>query len=173
MLGLKRGVLGFSEYDDKWPELFQAEKERLASVLKDDIVGFEHIGSTSVKGLLAKPIIDIAITFEDEEKLDNIIDKLVSKGYTYKGLHDSNVHWYFVYNEQDVSMFHIHVWKLPSAHYQKHIIFRDNLRKHDFLRDEYAELKLQLAESTGWDRTRYTDLKGDFIEKVIHYESKE
>lgn len=169
MIGLKRGVLRFSDYDDNWPEIFELEKERLIEALKDDIVGIEHFGSTSVAGLLAKPIIDIAIIFEENEKLENIISKLVMKGYTYKGLHDSKVHWYFVLYEQDVTLFHVHVWQIPSEHYNKHIIFRDKLRSYINLRDEYATLKLKLAESLGWDRARYTDSKSEFVEKVINY----
>lgn len=169
LLGLKRGILGFTDYDDKWPEIFELEKERLTDALKDDIVGFEHFGSTSVKGLFAKPVIDIAITFEGKEKLQNIISKLVTNGYTYKGLHASNVHWYFEFNEQDVALFHMHVWEVPSEHYEKHIIFRDKLRMHNALRDEYASLKLKWAESVGWDRVKYTDSKGEFVEKVINY----
>lgn len=169
MLGLKRGILRFSEYDDKWPEVFDLEKERLVAALKGDIVGIEHFGSTSVIGLLAKPIIDIAITFKDNENLENIISKLVMKGYTYRGLHDSKVHWYFVLYEEDVAMFHVHVWQVPSEHYDKHIIFRDKLRTYNVLRDEYASLKLKWAENADWDRVRYTNSKSEFVEKVINY----
>lgn len=172
MLGLKRGVLAFSEYDSNWSVIFQQERERLMRELKEAVIGIEHTGSTSVEGLFSKPIIDIAITFQGKENLQTIIEKLEMCGYTYKGMHDSKVHWYFVLYEGDITLFHIHAWELPSEYYEKHILFRDNLRKYDFLRDEYAALKRKLAEETGWNRAEYTPAKGEFVERVINYQHK-
>ena len=98
MHGLTIGRLEFFDYDPDWPTVFESEANRLKAALGTTISEIHHIGSTAVLGLLAKPIIDIAIVFNSRDVLDTIASILTDLGYEYRGPHDDPDHWYAVFN---------------------------------------------------------------------------
>ena len=128
MHGIEHGKLILADYDPRWSILFEQEQTRLTKLIGDPKVEIEHIGSTSVPGLLAKPIIDIAILFEDEPALWYIATKVVALGYHFRGPHEQQSHWYAVYNKGPKRLFHLHIFQKDSAACRKHLMFRDKLR---------------------------------------------
>jgi GrpB-like predicted nucleotidyltransferase (UPF0157 family) len=157
------------EPDKKWTANYLREKARILQVFdKSDIESIEHIGSTAVPGLKAKPTIDILIEISDKVPDDRIIDNLKSTGYEY--IHrpeNPPPHMMFVkgYTKQGFrgQAFHIHVRYKGDW---DEIYFRDYLRNNRKAAKAYEDLKLKLAEKYKNDRETYTSEKSDFIEKI-------
>lgn len=165
-MGLKVGTVRLENYNPAWKKEFELEKEKLKTLFKDVAITIEHIGSTSVEGLSAKPIIDIAVgvkNFDDFEKVrsnfkeptysvreENSEDEILIR----KGLEEDRTHF-------------IHVMEINSDRYKNSIMFRDYLRKHKDVAKEYQKLKEELAIKYANDRKTYTSSKNDFIQEVL------
>lgn len=167
-IGLKRGTVELQPYDLQWAAEFEAEKSLLESTFADKIMGIEHIGSTSIPGLLAKPIIDIIMAVDSFERLDYFIQHLQPMGYEYmpermfvdrkffpKGPRSGRTHHLSIVLHNDTEQ-----WVKPIA-------FRDYLRSNEAERDKYAQLKRSLAAKYAQDRAAYTSAKGDFIRVIL------
>lgn len=157
------------EYDPRWKDMFLKEKDTLRKIIGiDNIISLEHIGSTAVPGLHAKPTIDILIEIRDQADKELIISKLKSTGYHFIPKPENPPpHMMFVkgYSETGFSgqAFHVHVrykgdWDEPR--------FRDYLINHPETVREYGKLKLKLAALHANDREKYTEAKTDFIKKI-------
>lgn len=167
-LGLQRGTVEVVAYDPQWAEEFAHERQRLLDALGDRVMAVEHIGSTSVPGLAAKPIIDMALAVKTFDEVERMIQPLGQLGYEYmpermfadrkffpKGPHENRTHHLnFVLLDDPVQ------WTQPLA-------FRDYLRTHPRERDEYAQLKHNLAAAHGDDRAEYTARKHAFIQAIL------
>lgn len=167
MHGLKRGVLSFSEYDPNWPDIFAAEETRISEACAGHTYVIEHMGSTAIPGLLAKPIIDLSIAFKTAEELWYLVRGMTAIGYEFRGPHDHVNHWYCVYGEDDNRLFHAHLFLQDSAAHQAHILFRDALLSNEQYVADYAKKKLEWAEQTNWNRLAYSLSKTEFIRSVI------
>ena len=163
MHGLKQGILQFSEYDPEWVVLFSAERERILSVVSELIADMQHIGSTAVPGLRAKPIIDIGIHMKNGIDPQQLQPGLNQIGIRWRNKQINPGHFYAVKDSNDLHLFHYHIFEHDAAAWHEHIHFRDALLANDAIRDEYAAQKLVWAKESGGHRPTYVDLKTDFI----------
>jgi GrpB-like predicted nucleotidyltransferase (UPF0157 family) len=154
-----------AEYNENWAQLFQAEQVLLANALGKDAVTIEHIGSTSVKGLAAKPIIDIMIGLVDFATADSVVPKIVALGYDYIAKYNVIMPYrrFFIREAEQVRTHQIHMVEIHSEFWNRHLLFRDYLRANTDVMNEYAALKKQLAERNWKDVNEYADAKTEFI----------
>jgi Uncharacterized conserved protein len=177
------------KYNPRWKQDFEAVRDEL-----NRLVGFlhpqiEHIGSTSVEGLSAKPIIDILVGLENEKELDEVILPLMNHDYIYYEKYNLYLpdRRFFVKhkvnpetlslpnifrenddvpantNEHNNRLAHIHVWPRNSEHWMRHIAFREYLKTHSEVRVEYQKLKEQLSRREWTDGNEYNEAKDLFI----------
>ena len=158
-------------YDEKWPLMFETEKARLDSALGGHTLSIQHIGSTSVPGLGAKPIIDIMIAVRTLEEADQFcIQPIVALGYEYvKEFERETPHRrYFRKSSADgIRTHHIHMVVINSEWWVNHLLFRDYLRANAESRRAYEAHKRQLAEREWNTGSDYAEAKTDFILKTM------
>jgi len=136
-------------------------------VLDGRIEEIEHIGSTSVEGLAAKPIIDIGITVTDIDD-PTLIDRMQKLGYIYRDDREDDLPFrrYFVLIREDKHLVHVHIVPKEHEFFNAHIAFRDYLRQHKDIRDEYHLLKIRLAHKYKEDREGYQQGKSAYIRNI-------
>jgi len=167
-IGLKRGTVKVVDYDLNWPKEFNAEKQRLLAAFDDKVLAIKHIGSTSIPGLAAKPIIDIVAAVASFDDLPEFIDGLQKLGYEYMPERMFNDRKFFPKGSQEKRTHHLNlVLRDNLEQWTKPIAFRDYLRTHEIERNEYAKLKTELAEQYADDRATYTKLKDDFFQSIF------
>jgi GrpB-like predicted nucleotidyltransferase (UPF0157 family) len=156
-----------STYDPAWPGLFEAERELLAGVLSPWLGGsIEHVGSTAVPGLSAKPVIDIMAGVASLGACRDAISVLQNIGYHYSPYRADVMHW-FCKPSLSFRTHHLHLVPYRSRLWTERLAFRDYLRSEPTVAHEYAELKERLAETYRFERESYTEAKGPFIERVL------
>ena len=165
LLGLKRGELRVFPYREEWKTLFEIEKRDIKKAIGDYIEDIQHVGSTSIPGMPAKPILDIAIAVKDFEEARVCIEPLCGMGYTFKGENGIPRRHYFLKGEPCTH--HIHLLEKDSGEWEKLILFRDYLRSNQNTAEEYKELKRDLLQRLQGDRKAYQAAKSDFVEAVI------
>ena len=154
-------------YCDHWPALFATELVLLQNVLSPWLVaGIEHVGSTAVVGLHAKPIIDIMAPVKDLESSKQAIEFAQSADYCYYPYKSNEMHW-FCKPTPAIRTHHLHLVPWKSRLWQDRLVFRNELRQSRSLAMEYTNLKLQLAEQFPFDREAYTEGKSTFVLSVI------
>lgn len=154
-------------YDGCWLARFADEREALVKVLQPWLCGpIEHVGSTAVPGLAAKPVIDIMAAVETLEASRAAIARLEAFGYCYAPYKAEVMHW-FCKPSPALRTHHLHLVPLHSALWVERLRFRDALRADTELARAYAELKLELAARFGHDREAYTQAKAPFIQAVL------
>lgn len=165
------------DYDPNWANQFAALREVLVQHLEPDIIAIEHVGSTSVQGLKAKPIIDLNIVIEDnDDTLATVINKLSKLGYIHRG--DLGIAGreafkrpveQVPYTEEEKTWFvhHLYVCKEGNLALQNHLAFRDYLRAHPKEAATYGELKQSLAKKFTYDIDAYIDGKTEFITQIL------
>ncbi len=155
-------------YDPEWPRLYEEEKRLILGAVGEHVKSIEHVGSTSVPGLGAKPIIDIIAGLDSEEDADRCLPALAAIGYDDVTPEPSDDDWYYCLGKGPHSPgFHLHLMKQGSAFYMRHILFRDYLRAHPETAMEYYELKKRLVQRYADMREVYTESKTGFIENVL------
>ncbi len=164
-LGLENGLVRLVPYTQAWPARFSQEKVRLAAALGSLALDIQHIGSTAVPGMIAKPIIDIGVAVENFEQASSCIAPVEQLGYHYRGENGIPRRHYFVWG--DPVAFHLHVLEQSSLDWRNHLAFRDALRANADLAREYVRVKSTLAQQFPTDREAYTDGKGVFIQRVL------
>jgi GrpB-like predicted nucleotidyltransferase (UPF0157 family) len=163
--GLDFGELRLVTVGPEWAQRFSAERDRLSAALGVAALDIQHVGSTSVPGILAKPILDIAVAIRSFEEGDALVPKLVALGYAYRGEYGIPRRHYFVQGSPRRTH-HLHVLEQHGADWQRHIAFRDRLLASPATAARYSELKrANLSESAG-DRDRYQALKASFIART-------
>lgn len=154
-------------YDDAWPVRFREEHALLAQLVAPYLPGpIEHIGSTAIPGLVAKPIIDIMVGVSTLAESLPLIPLLGELGYAYLPYKADVMHW-FCKPSLAVRTYHLHAVPVGSPLWRDRLAFRDYLRDHPNVAAEYAALKRELAERHRLDREAYTDAKGPFVERVL------
>lgn len=162
------------EYDPGWPEAFRAEAERLRRLLAGIPIGrIEHIGSTAVPGLCAKPIIDIMVEVPDYECVrQRIAPVLKAAGYEFfwrpvsPGDVEIDYAWFLRRDASGRRTHHVHM-SYSGARYWDRVTFRDRLRADPALAAEYAAVKRDAVAATQGDRAAYARAKGAFIRRVL------
>jgi GrpB-like predicted nucleotidyltransferase (UPF0157 family) len=163
-----------SEHNSDWQREFEIEKEKIVSALKDIYISIEHIGSTSVKELGAKPVIDMMVGVSILNDINQEhIDTLGQIGYEYVHKPEFPERRFFRKGQWRAGTHHLHIYQYNSEHWCNNILFRDYLRKHSKIKDEYYQLKRKLAEKYRYDRVSYTKGKSIFIQSVIDRANKD
>jgi GrpB-like predicted nucleotidyltransferase (UPF0157 family) len=154
-------------YDTSWPEQFERERELLAEVIGDWLVGpIEHVGSTAIPGLAAKPVIDIMAGVGSLEASRPAIDALSGVGYCYFPYRMDVEHW-FCKPSPAARTHHLHLVPHSSQAWNDCIAFRDYLRTHSGDAQEYQQLKTDLAVRHRLDREAYTNAKTAFVNRIL------
>ena len=152
------------DYDDTWPEMFEAEKTRILEACGEWLVDIEHIGSTSVPGLAAKPIIDMMPGLRRLEDGKHCVEPMQELGYQYLGEYGIPERLYF--NKGVPRTHHVHMFVVGHDQWNRHLLFRDYLRNNPEALAAYADLKRELAERYRDDRDAYTDAKTQFVRAI-------
>jgi GrpB-like predicted nucleotidyltransferase (UPF0157 family) len=160
--GRERREITIVECDVSWPARFEAEHARVRGALGARAIRVEHIGSTAVPGLAAKPIIDLLVTVEDPEDETASVQALTAAGYEVRVREPR--HLTFRTRERDV---HFHVWGDDDPEVSRYLRFRDRLRRSAEGRQTYEQLKRGLARGDWSDIDHYADAKGPVIEKIL------
>lgn len=154
-------------YDEQWKQDFLTIKDELKSALGQLAKGIEHVGSTSVEGLSAKPIIDIDVVIKDYTVFDEVISALDAIGYRHEGDLGIAGREAFKYDGKDhLRKHHLYVCPEDSPELKRHIAFRDYLRTHPDDVREYSHIKEEGAKLYPYDIERYIEHKSPFIEKI-------
>ncbi len=167
-LGLPAGIVVLHPYTDDWPDLFSAEEARLRAAIGPFVLDIQHVGSTSIPGMPAKPIIDIAIAVRNFEEAAVNIPALADLGYRYRGENGIPRRHFFIRGEPRTH--HIHMVEPDSADWRQLLLFRDRLRADTTLAQDYAALKQKLAGEFSEDRIKYLQGKAAWIGKVLRAE---
>lgn len=149
-------------YDDNWPDLFATECTLLQPVLGNVMTQIHHIGSTSVPGLAAKPVIDILLEVNDLNTLDSLNPVMTNAGYTARGENGIPGRRYFT-KGGDARSHQVHAFTTGDAQLENHLAFRDYLRANSEAAAAYAQIKREAAWASHNDSQRYCALKEDFI----------
>ncbi len=166
-VGLKRGTVKLAPYDEMWPRLFEAEKERLLKALRGIIFEVEHIGSTAIPGLAAKPLIDMMASVKSLSDYKKAIEPLRELGYEYMPERVFADRVFFPKGPEENRTFHLNLVEKGSRQWDEALLFRDYLRTHPEERNEYQRLKERLAQTFAENREMYTKGKNEFISKVL------
>ena len=152
------------DYDSHWKIIFETEKTALAKAIGSNAVKIDHIGSTLVIGLAAKPIVDILIEVSNLEALDAINKNIIALGYTSEGENGISGRRYFHKSGVQPSL-HVHVFQSNDSHLHRHRAFKEYLITHPVVASEYASIKKAAALKSNNDINVYMALKNDFIQK--------
>ena len=154
-------------YDEKWKQCFEKISEEVSMALGDLALSIEHVGSTSVPGLAAKPIIDIDVVIEDESRLPAVVSALAKIGYQHEGNLGIPGREAFGYEGKTHLMeHHLYVCPADSPELRRHLSFRDYLRSHPEAVHEYSRIKEEAARLFPHDIDGYINHKGKLIEKI-------
>jgi len=153
------------EHDPAWGKKYRREAALLEPVFSKGDCEIEHIGSTAVDGLAAKPIIDIAIRIPTVADIPNMILPLAALGYQYEGEFGLPGRHFFTRGKP--REYHLHIVDDTTDHWERWITFRDLLRRDPGVREEYLALKLGLADRFRAEREKYTAGKANFINAIV------
>jgi GrpB-like predicted nucleotidyltransferase (UPF0157 family) len=166
-LGLETRTVRIVAYDPTWPRLFADEAERIRAVMGPELlIALEHMGSTSVPGLVGKPILDVLGGYPPGASATAYIGALVHAGYAHRGEQGIPGREYF--RRGDPCAYHLHLSIHDGVFWREQLAFRDALRAAPGLRIEYAAIKVELAEQFPRDREAYTDGKNAFVRAVVN-----
>jgi GrpB-like predicted nucleotidyltransferase (UPF0157 family) len=165
-------MLRIEPYDEAWPEMFSAEARVLRLALGGLALRVEHVGSTSVPGLSAKPVIDIQVSVPSLEPLIKYIEMLERSGYGHVSLGDfDRVYPFFTKPVEWPSTHHVHLCVAGGEQERKHLAFRNFLRAHPDTASSYVSLKKRLAAendgATLESRERYSLAKTEFVNRAL------
>ncbi len=160
--GREKREIVIVDHDPAWASRYEQERARIVAALGERALAVEHIGSTSVPGLAAKPIIDIDLSVADLEDEDAYVPSLEAAGYVLRVREPG--HRMFRTPELDV---HLHVCESGSDWEQRHLVFRDWLRTHPDDRERYEAVKRDLATREWDDMNDYADAKTDVVADIM------
>ena len=166
MLGLERGLVKLEPYNNKWSKLFDEERELLSSQLKELIIAIEHVGSTSIEGLFAKPIIDIAIGVSSLNVIIELKEIVKALGYVEVPVSIKGKHVFARYKEKKITHF-LHVMIYNQNLWIDQISFRDYLRSDPNAKIAYIKIKEELANKYPNDVVSYTNKKKKFVDDIL------
>jgi GrpB-like predicted nucleotidyltransferase (UPF0157 family) len=167
-LGLRPHEVVLSKPDADWATAFETEKETLAEALGRLVLDIQHVGSTAVPDLSAKPIIDIAIAVPADADIDTIGARLRAAGYEF-GVNAGSDGGYIYFREvaDGLRTHHVHLIEATDPQWTNYLRFRECLRRDARLRRAYERLKSTLASRFPRDRDAYTSAKAEFIVETI------
>lgn len=167
-LGLKRGVVKLSEYNPDWGKFFLSEKVELEKVLGKSVLGIEHVGSTAIPGIKAKPILDLMVAVHSLDNWSEYTGLFQKLGYEFRrDMRDPQEHILFVKGPEENRTHYLKLTTLDSNFWKEHIVFRDFIIGHQEYAREYERLKETLLDEHACEREPYTAGKAGFIEKML------
>ncbi len=178
MIGLKRGTVKLVPHNPKWEKLFEKEKQLLKKTFGDTILAIEHIGSTAIPGIPAKPIIDINIGVKSLDVARDMKEEFDRLGYEHRPFvpdkTKDDLKWQELYvkGPEAKRTHYVHVTVFGGDYWKNDLLFRDFLRKNPERAKQYAKLKEQLAEKYADDRATYTENKEQFINETLEMAKK-
>ncbi|NEW04882.1 GrpB family protein [Paenibacillus sp. SYP-B3998] len=161
------------EHNEDWALEYKQEERKIQELLGHKAISIEHIGSTSVKGLGAKPIIDFMVGVNDLKEVDELIESLKKIGYDYVFHKEFPNRRFFRIGQWRAGTHHLHMYEFGSEEWTNNILFRDYLRNHPDVLKQYNQLKKDLAGIYRNDRTAYTNAKHFFITDIIEKAKKD
>jgi GrpB-like predicted nucleotidyltransferase (UPF0157 family) len=169
--------LEIRDYDAQWPQMFEREERQLRWVLGKLAVRIDHVGSTAVRGLAAKPVIDVQVSVASLTPRQPYDDALAIRGYVHVPFGRRDARYpFFQRPARWPTVCHVHLCIVGSEEERAHLAFRDYLRHHPAVADEYTALKRRLSVGRGTtiaERARYSKAKTPFIDEVLRRALKE
>ena len=166
MLGVKRYEVRLEPHNREWASLFEVTRKEIQRLLGSNVKDIQHIGSTAIEGIVAKPILDIAVVVCSLSELN--IAGMEAAGFICMGELGVPGRCYFVKRKNDdVSTHHIHCYEEGNQNLRECIAFRDFLASHTYYAMQYSHLKTRLCEKFQNDRAKYTEEKTDFVKMIL------
>lgn len=167
-LGLVEGTVKLCEHDSEWADEAARTIEYLKQLLKDqDILEYQHVGSTSINGIPAKPIIDIAAAISDESVVEKCKDTFEAEGFKYLGkVQDDDWMYYIGHPGQNDRTHHVHLVTAGSRTWKAYIAFRDYLNTFPDEAKKYEDIKRKAAEQNINKRKEYHKMKSPVIDEL-------
>jgi len=169
-IALDKGPVIIVDYNPNWPQMYEQEKARIQDAVGEYLIDIQHVGSTSIPGLSAKPILDIMPVIRDIALIEHCVQPLAALDYAYAGENGIPGRHYFrkpIDNTTQPSMVHLHVVEKGHDQWAMMLLFREYLRLHPQSAQQYDILKRELAATYGSDRVGYTDAKAAFVKSII------
>jgi GrpB-like predicted nucleotidyltransferase (UPF0157 family) len=163
--GIEKRQIVIADYDPRWPAQFHKHAEILAHALGRAAIAIEHVGSTSVPQLAAKPIVDIDLVVEDSGDEASYLPAIVQAGYVLR-VREPDWHQHRMFRTAELDV-HVHVFSRGCIEFKRHILFRDRLRKYGEDRALYESVKRKLAREDWPDMNAYARAKSDVVEEII------
>ncbi|WP_026675225.1 GrpB family protein [Alkalihalobacterium bogoriense] len=154
------------QYDIGWPDKYKVESEKLKEIFGEELVNINHIGSTSIPEMVAKPIIDMLIEVQDINKIDYFNHRMIEHGYLPRGENGIKGRRYFIKESKVKRTFHIHIYQAGAKELSEHLAFRDFLIENKVEREKYKALKQSLLQEYGEDVKGYQERKAPLV-KVL------
>jgi GrpB-like predicted nucleotidyltransferase (UPF0157 family) len=164
-LGLTRGKVKLLPFKTQWHVLFLEEEKRLRKAIGRQVVDIQHIGSTSIPGMMSKPLLDIGVAIVHYQDGQRCVTPLRQIGYEYRGEYGIPGRHFFV--KGNPTTHHIHMFEISNEIYTNYLLFRDYLIIHKETARSYARLKQRLADQYVDDRVAYQQGKAPFIQSVL------
>ncbi|SES18276.1 GrpB domain, predicted nucleotidyltransferase, UPF0157 family [Gracilibacillus ureilyticus] len=164
---MPKPTVTLTEYNPDWVNQYKYEAKRIIKAIGDKAAGIEHIGSTSVKGLAAKPIIDILVGVEELKIVNDLIAPLEKIENEYVPKPEWTDRYFFRKGVWGRGTCHLHVCEINSREWVEKLLFRNYLRKNPQTAEKYASLKRELAVEYNDDRPEYTRRKEPFIYDIL------
>lgn len=163
--GKEKRTIRLVDYDEGWPVQFQKHQKLIQDALGKEALGIEHIGSTAVPGLSAKPIIDILLIVKDAGDESKYLDKMESVGYHLR-VREPDFHNHRMFRTAYKEV-HLHVLSVGCTEIDRYLVFRNYLRLNDVARKEYEITKRNLASVEWEDMNEYASAKTHVVERII------
>ena len=166
MVGLARGTVALEPWTPEWRAAYEREAARIRGLAAGRLLGVEHVGSTAVEGLVAKPVVDVLALAADENGVEGLATVLTEAGYERRP-DDVPDRAFLVRGPPDERTHYVSVTPAGSDTHREQVAFRDALRADPDLRAEYNGLKRELAAAHPDERAAYTAAKSSFVERVL------
>jgi len=167
MLGLERGTVELVAHQSEWHRLADEERSRLEDALHHSVEEIEHVGSTAIEGIPAKPVLDLLALADDPAPDSEYAAKLEPEGYELRENDPVLDRLFFAKGPTEERTHYLSIAERGSDCHREQIAFRDYLRANQDAAAEYARLKRELANEHGDDRETYTERKSAFVERIL------
>ena len=164
-LGLESGIVGLLEYDARWPVLFAAEEQRIRDRCRALPLTLEHIGSTSIPGMCAKPVLDILAGRAAGAAIADYVTALAAAGYVHRG--ERGIPGREFFRRGEPRAYHVHLVEEGGPLWREYLGFRDYLRTHDDAARRFADVKRGLAARFSTDREAYITAKSPHVLEIL------
>jgi GrpB-like predicted nucleotidyltransferase (UPF0157 family) len=166
MQGVERYKVRLLPHSDEWEKEYEDAKNELRDIFGQNTIDIQHVGSTSIKGIYAKPILDIAVVLKSFEDMN--IEGMKNAGYSYCGAQNEEKDRYLfvLRGEGQISLRHIHCYEPNNLDFYYVTLFRDYLNSHEEYAKQYSDLKIKLAKEYPDDRIAYTNEKERFVRMI-------